>query len=446
MVKKQNFRNLLVLLFLTLVVLTTRVFAMQNSFTQAKQSLSNEQLDQFILGKSFFRTPWVQAPSVTTARDGLGPLFNANTCVSCHPKNGRGKVFDANNVVDRSRVVRLSIPSNQTQSDQSIITKQGFIAEPTYGAQVSINGVSGVPFEAKVNVKYQLINVNYPDGTSVLIQKPTTALTQLGYGVLHKDAILTSRIAPALVGLGLIEQITDQQILQNEDINDVNNDGISGKANLVWSKQTQRQEIGRYTWKASVSTLKHQVANAAINDMGLTNPLHLQETCTNFQTECLKAPKGDYFEFDLPEKRLNAISFYLSNLTLPKATQPEKAGKDLFVSTGCANCHIPSYTLKSGKTIHPYSDFLLHDMGAGLADDRQEFLALGFEWRTPPLWGIKQTSKLLGKQNNFLHDGRARNVQEAILWHEGEASQAKNLFMNLSQNKRLELLKFVNNL
>ncbi len=416
------------------------------SFLTPIKDLNNNQIDQFILGKSFFRIPWVESPTATTARDGLGPLFNSNTCVNCHSKNGRGKVYDHANVVDRSHVVRLSIPHNDTQAHKETIKKQGFIAEPTYGSQVSVNGVSGVPFEAKMEVSYTNINISYPDGSATTIQKPSLSLTNLGYGALHSQTITTSRIAPALVGLGLLEQITDKQILANEDIEDINGDGISGKANRVWSQETNREEIGRYTWKASAPTVRHQSANAAVNDMGLTNPLHSNENCTTKQVKCLKAPRGDFFEFDLTEPRLNAITFYLTHLVLPSSTKPTNKGKRLFESTGCSSCHTPSYKLSSGKIINPYSDLLLHDMGRGLADGRQEFLALGSEWRTPPLWKTYRVSKILGKQKNFLHDGRARSVEEAVLWHGGEAGKAKALFMNLNQNKRSELLKFVNNL
>ncbi|MDC9726773.1 MAG: di-heme oxidoredictase family protein [Candidatus Thioglobus sp.] len=437
-------------IFLVVCLFAGHALSINNSINQSfllpAKGLDNDQFDQFILGKSFFRIPWVESPTATTARDGLGPLFNSNTCVNCHNKNGRGKVYDHDQVVDRSHVVRLSIPANDSEKHQQLLKMQGFIAEPTYGAQVSVNGVSGVPYEAKMEVEYTDVNINYPNGAQATLQQPNLKLTNLGYGALHPQAIVAARIAPALVGLGLIEQITDEQILAHEDVDDINGDGISGKANRVWSLETNKTEIGRYTWKASAPTLRHQSANAAVSDMGLTNPLHPNETCTSKQTECLKAPKGDYFEFDLTEPRLNAITFYLSNLALPSSKKSNKKGVQLFESTGCSDCHQPSYQLSSVKSIHPYSDFLLHDMGKGLADGRQEFLASGSEWRTPPLWKTYRVSQILGKQKNFLHDGRARTVEEAILWHGGEASKAKALFMNLRQDQRAELLKFVDNL
>lgn len=435
------------LFFITMFVASGQIMAGDRlagqSFTEPNKNLSNEQFDQFILGKSFFRIPWVEAPSATTARDGLGPLFSANTCVNCHQKNGRGKVFDHGNVVDRSYVVRLSIPSNGAD-DQILLKHQGFVAEPTYGAQFSVNGVKDVPFEGKVEVSYQALDFVYPDGTLVMLQKPNIQLTQLGYGEMHPQTIVAARVAPALVGLGLIEQISDAQILSNEDVDDTNDDGISGKANRVWSKETNQLEVGRYTWKAATPSVRHQSANAAASDMGLTNPLHPEESCTQAQLKCLGAPKGDYYAFDLPDKRLNAISFYLRQLALP-STKPiqHTAGQVLFESLGCAMCHRPSYQLSSGKTISPYSDFLLHDMGSGLADGRQEYLASGSEWRTPPLWHLSKVSQILGKQQNFLHDGRARTLEEAILWHGGEAKDARAAFVKLPLGERQALLKFL---
>jgi len=450
--RKPNYKRLVVLSISTLAIsLMVRVFAdgleglstriLNQSFTQAQPGLSNEEVDEFILGKSFFRIPWVEAPSATTARDGLGPLFSANTCVNCHAKNGRGKVFDTNNIIDRSHVIRLSIPSNGTDEHRRMIAKTGFIPEPNYGTQISINGVPGVPFEAKPWVYYSTKDIHYPDGVVVTLQQPTIELKNLGYGDLHPNTIVSARIAPALVGLGLLEQITDAQILANEDINDVNHDGISGKANRVWSSQTKQMEIGRYTWKASVPTLKHQSANAAINDMGLTSSIHEKQTCTPIQTQCIDVSQND--EQELTTQRLDAISYYLTHLKLPNSNLTQHEGKRLFSEIGCAKCHVPSYVLPNGR-IHPYSDFLLHDMGSGLADSRSEFDALGNEWRTPPLWKLGRVALILKDNKNFLHDGRAHNLEQAILWHGGEAEKSKTLFMNLPISGRGKILQFLN--
>ncbi len=453
MLRKLNYKYLAVLIILILVIsLMEMVFAndfsnlstyeLSQSFTQVQPDLSNDKLDKFILGKSFFRIPWVEAPSSTTARDGLGPLFSANTCVSCHVKNGRGKVFGVNNIVDKSYVIRLSIPSNGTNEHQGMIAKLGSIPEPNYGVQISINGVPGVPFEAKSLVHYSTKNIHYSDSTIIILQQPIVELKKLGYGNLLSNTIISARIAPALVGLGLLEQITDEQILANEDINDANHDGISGKANRVWSEQTKKIEIGRYAWKASTPTVKYQSANAAINDMGLTNPIYEHQSCTSMQVECINSSK-DGEKHELTAHRLNAISYYLTHLKLPKSIISQYQGQKLFFEIGCSQCHIPSYLLPN-ITIYPYSDFLLHDMGKDLADGRSEFDALGNEWRTPPLWRLGRVSLILKDNKNFLHDGRAHNLEQAIIWHGGEAEKSKTLFMNLPVSSRGKILQFLN--
>ncbi len=453
-VKKLSYKLVFQFLTITLVVFyATRVIAVSedenlnrsvplDSFLNPLSNLNNEELDQFILGKSFFRIPWVEAPSATSARDGLGPLFNANTCLSCHKKNGRGKVFQSDNVVSRSNIFKLSIPNNKSLEHIIQIQSNGIIEEPNYGSQININAATGVEFEGKPNIDYQYIPFTYPDGNEVTLRKPFLKLTHLNYGELNPNTFISSRIASPLIGLGLIEQISDAQILENEDIDDINGDGISGKANRVWSRQTNKFEIGKYTWKASSPSIKHQVANAALNDMGLTNPIYPLENCTQRQDNCLNAPKGKG-DFDLTPERLDAMSFYLTHLKIPSSVSADKFGAKLFDSIGCSGCHKASYEINEQR-IYPYSDFLLHDMGSDLSDKREEFSAKGSEWRTAPLWFTLNTSVILGEDKNFLHDGRARTIEEAILWHGGEAKKSKELFINLSHDNRLKIINFVN--
>ena len=425
-----------------LALLTSITFLTAGNLQTPLSSLNDNELDTFVLGKSFFRTPWVEAPSATTARDGLGPLFSSNTCVGCHPENGKGAVYNKNGHIARSLVTRISIGNHQ-----NIDRKLGFSPEPTYGSQLSINGVYGVPYEGKASRGYSDKTVVLGEKRKVTLRKPIYGIRDLRYGALSKDVILSQRIPPALIGLGLLEQISDTQILANEDIEDKNRDGISGKANRVYSPETSNIEIGRYNWKANASKVKHQVAAAMSNDMGLTSPLYPKESCTSSQKECLESPKGRD-TFDVPMKRLDAVTFYLKNLKVPQSKQDQDyaQGLKVFRQIACASCHIPTFTLKSGKTIHPFSDLLLHDMGEDLADGRVEFKATGSEFRTPPLWGISIYTKSLKKRVNFLHDGRASTLEEAILWHSGEATQAKNNFMNLSPQKRKVLIDFLERL
>lgn len=402
--------------------------------------LSETQMDIFMLGKSFFHIPWVEAPSATTARDGLGPLFSANTCTSCHPHNGAGSVYTKEGDISRSFVTRFALKG---QKDARL----GFVPDPIYGAQLSINGVKDVPYEGKPTLKYQEITEYYWDGTKVFLYKPIIGVEDLKYGALSEHTGIANRIAPALVGMGLIDQIRDEDILAYEDRDDANKDGISGKANWVFDPQSHTQKLGKFNWKASATSVMHQSASALSNDMSITNPLFPNETCTQSQKECLDAPKGRD-EFDAPMERVAAIASYLSQLKIPKSipSQTFAKGEKVFEELGCAKCHVASFNLKDGSKIAPYSDFLVHDMGEGLADDgRSEFDAQPSEWRTQPLWSLGKRIKIL-EQRNFLHDGRARSVEEAILWHDGEAKVAKERFKSLTKEQRAQLLEFIEEL
>ncbi|MAD42704.1 MAG: thiol oxidoreductase [Arcobacter sp.] len=409
------------------------------------KNLNDEQYDKFILGRSFFVIPWVEAPSATTARDGLGPLFNANTCVSCHPANGRGTLYNKNMQFSRSLIAKLSIPNDNSKEHKEILKTSPLIIEPTYGGQVAINGIHGVNYEAKPDIKYKEIKVKFPDGEVDTLLKPIYALKDLQYGKLHKDTIMTFRLAPSLNGLGYLEDISNEDILKNTDEFDTDNDGISGRSNYVYSPITKKMELGRYSWKASTTSLKHQSADAAINDMGLTTSLFPKDNCTKNQKACNEAPKPRDL-IDLTDQRLDAISFYIKNRKTysAKKTKAYKEGLEIFKSISCAKCHIDNFTTKSGVKISPFTDMLLHDMGEGLADGRSEFKANGNEWRTAPLWGLSLHEKINKKSPRLLHDGRARTFQEAILWHGGEASNSKKKYMNLDKQAREKLIKFLN--
>ena len=361
--------------------------------------LNNEQTDIFMLGRSFFNIPWVKAPSVTTARDGLGPLFNANSCISCHPKNGRGELFTKDNLTSRALIARLSIKSDDSFQHKDILKKKGFIPEPVYGE-------------------------------------------------LKENSVISYRLAQSLNGMALIDLIDEKEILKNQDIDDKNGDGISGKANFVYSPILKKYELGRYTHKASVAKLKEQVAFAASNDIGLTTTIEPNKKCTSFQKECLEASKAKEI-IDLPDERLEAITYYLRNLKTYSANKNRneyKEGFAIFEAISCSKCHISSFTTKLGFEISPFSDFLLHDMGEDLADGRVEFEANEKEWRTAPLWGISLHEKITKNRPRLLHDGRARSFEEAILWHGGEAKQSRESYMNLDKNQREKLIKFLEEL
>ncbi len=406
------------------------------ALSHAMNHLNDNQLDQFVLGRSFFTVPWVEAPAATTARDGLGPLFNANNCVSCHKNNGGGESSTRQQgSVSRSIVFTLS--QSNTEKDQP--SPKG---DPIYGSQLAINGIHGVPFEGKASVHLTTTIFTYPDHSSVTLTKPNFTLSHLNYGALAPNTTINARRALSLTGLGLIEQIPSSQILNHQDINDDNGDGISGKANRIWSEQAQQFKLGRFGWKASSALLIDQTAKAFINDIGITSPLFSEETCSLTQSACNSAHKTH--SDDLPMLRLKAVTLYISRLKVPKAPKMS-LGKKLFIESGCEQCHQNNYRTDSGIVVNPYSDFLLHDMGKELADQSNVFLATGNEWRTPPLWGIGLAKKLNHKAG-YLHDGRANTIEQAILWHGGEALPSQQAFVHLHKKNRSSLLKFLSTL
>ncbi|WP_397380023.1 di-heme oxidoredictase family protein [Pseudomonas sp.] len=425
----------------------------QNAFSLPSANLPPSRRLDFSVGNSFFRNPWVTAPATTTARDGLGPLFNTNGCQNCHIKDGRGHPPAADALSSVSMLVRLSIPAGPEHA--AIIERLGVLAEPTYGGQLQDMANPGVAPEGKVRVSYSSERVTFADGLEVELRKPTLEITQLGYGALHPETQFSVRIAPPMIGLGLLEAIPEAAILANADPDDLNGDGISGRANQVWDHAQQRTTLGRFGWKAGQPTLNQQNTDAFANDMGLTSTLIAHDNCTTVQTDCLQAPHGG--EPEVSDNILATVLFYTRNLAVPARRDvdaPEViAGKNLFHQAGCQSCHTPQFTTAAdaaeaelaNQVIRPYSDLLLHDMGEGLADNRPEFLATGREWRTAPLWGIGLTETVNG-HTQFLHDGRARNLLEAILWHGGEAEAAKQTVLTFNADERSALLAFLNSL
>jgi len=403
--------------------------------------LTNDQEDLFILGRSFFHIPWVEAPSATTARDGLGPLFSANTCVSCHPNNSAGRLYTKEKALERSLVIRLA-----SSYQKDLRYNEGFRIEPTYGGQLSVNGTSDVAYEGNIVVEWTKHKGHFADGEDYTLHSAKYKLTNLQYGALQEGANVAPRLALPLVGLGLLEEVSEEEILKYEDINDRDGDGISGKANRVFSPEHNKTMLGRFAYKATAVDIKHQSANAAHNDMGLSNPLYPSENCTSKQKECNEALKGRH-EFDLPQERLDAIALYLRSMKAPAPRENEafKEGREIFKSLGCAKCHRESFKTQNAKIIYPYSDLLLHDMGSELADGHSDFLASANEFRTTPLWGLGLREKLTGSLN-LLHDGRAHSIEEAILWHGGEASSTKNAYRHLEKTQREMLLAFLEGL
>jgi CxxC motif-containing protein (DUF1111 family) len=259
-------------------------------------------------------------------------------------------------------------------------------------------------------------------------------------------------MAPPIFGLGLLELISESMIKAMADPSDADGDGISGKPNYVYNSITQKTEVGRFGLKAGVSTIELQVAAAYNQDMGITNRIFPKESSFG-------QPQADTHDYgvELPDSLLHAVAFYIKTLAVPArrdvANESVKRGEQLFTSLQCASCHRPTlqtevdvrYPQLSNQRIHPFTDLLLHDMGEGLADNRPDFSADGREWRTAPLWGIGLFEKTNGTPY-YLHDGRARTMEEAIVWHDGEAAAAKKKFLQLSKSDRDDLIRFLKSL
>lgn len=434
-----------------------------NSFALPSANMPVSKRMEFHTGNSFFREPWAPAPGSNPSRDGLGPLFNAETCEGCHIRDGRGHAPQDGSLNEISMLVRLSIPAT-TDAHRALLLKAGVIPEPVYGGQLQDRGVDGVPPEGKIKVKYRYSERRFADGSTIDLRAPEFSIEELGYGPMHKDVMKSFRITPSMIGIGLLEAIPETDLLAKEDPEDRNNDGISGRANRVWDVQKGKTSIGRFGWKAGVPTLRQQSAGAFNGDMGLTTSLFPNKVCTKAQTECLEKIAGD--QPDASDKILDKVVFYSRNLGVPmrEDARDEQVlkGKKLFYEANCQACHTPSFKTASiitqsetamtvieqeqaNQLIWPYSDFLLHDMGEELSDNRPEFLASGKEWRTPPLWGIGH-SQAVNKRAGFLHDGRARTLMEAIVWHGGEAAESRDQVLRMNAAQRRDLLRFIKSL
>jgi CxxC motif-containing protein (DUF1111 family) len=415
-----------------------------NAFGHAAPNIPDEKQMQFVTGNAFFKRNWVIAPSSTVELDGLGALFNAKSCSSCHFLDGKGEP-DFEKGQSSALLFRLSVP------DEGNKTKP----EPTYGNQFNHLSILGVKEEGQVKIEYEEIEGTYADGQKYSLRKPNYTFTDLNYGAMQQDVMISPRVAPHIIGLGLLEAIDETHILASSDPEDKNNDGISGRPNYVKNVMTDSLELGRFGWKANEPNVKQQVAAAFQGDMGLSSSLFPNQNHTEKQKDAAAALNGG--EPEISDDILDRVTIYSQVLAVPKRreakTEKVVKGQQIFTQLGCNQCHKPSFTTTEHKeiasfnqqTIFPYTDLLLHDMGPALADNRADGQASGSEWRTPPLWGIGLVKTVNG-HTTLLHDGRARNVEEAILWHGGEAEKAKSKFKSLSQSERKKLISFVNSL
>ncbi len=420
----------------------------RNAFSFPAANLADDERTRFAIGNSFFRRNWVEAPSSTRARDGIGPHFIARSCGGCHVQDGRGAPPEfRRGPVEQpvALLLRLSLPDGSP--------------EPTYGDQFDNAAIQGVKPEGRVTLRWRDVPGRFADGTRYTLRAPLYGFTDLAYGPMKPDVLVSPRIAPQLIGVGLLEAIPEAEILANAAAQAAVPGAVKGQANRVRDAFGEREMLGRFGWKANVATIAHQTAAAFVGDIGITSSRFPNESCTARQKDCLAAPRGGTPEID--DKTLADVVFYQATLAPPARRDASNAqvlsGQRLFEQAQCAACHRPSYVTGegpfpaltsralAGQRIWPYTDLLLHDMGEALADHRPDGQANGRQWKTPPLWGVGLIRDVNGHQR-LLHDGRARGVLEAILWHGGQAEASKQQVLQMSAGEREALLRFVNSL
>jgi CxxC motif-containing protein (DUF1111 family) len=410
------------------------------AFSHAFLHLSGDKDALHEIGDAAFEAPFVTAPAAI--HPGLGPVYNNVSCVNCHIADGRGRPPEPNGPL-QSMLMRISVAGTDAHGGPNPV--------PGFGGQLQQRALIGYQPEADVQISYSLSTGYYADGTTYELRTPVYVLAN-PYQPLPSGVMISPRMAPPVFGLGLLEAIPDAQILENEDAADADGDGISGRPNYVWNVNDQQMTLGRFGWKCGAPNLLQQTAAAYNEDMGVTNYMYSQESCYGQSQH-----DGMEDEPDVPDSLMYAAAFYIRTLAVPARRNLDDPqvirGKQLFSAATCSSCHIPmartgtnvAFPEVSNQVIFPYSDLLLHDMGPGLSDNRPDYEATGQEWRTPPLWGLGLTQTVNG-HHFFLHDGRARTLEEAILWHGGEATGAKNSFVAMSVSDRAALVAFLQSL
>ncbi|GIX42482.1 MAG: thiol oxidoreductase [Leptospiraceae bacterium] len=420
-----------------------------NAFDHGASNLSRDRFLRFESGNSFFNTTWTNPGS--SARDGLGPFFINDSCRGCHIRDGVGSAPKLNEKIN-AMTIQISLSNG-------IDSNGGPLPVPEYGLQLNNRDIynNQKPEANPMVIGYDTKIITFPDGYQVILKKPIFNLN-FNYGE-PADYVYSPRIAPKIIGLGLLAAIKEEDILSRADENDLNNDGISGKPNYVWNKKTMQIELGRFGWKANQPTIDQQNQGAFNGEIGITTPLFPDENCTltsHPSIDCNNPPSGNSSP-EVNQSIVELVEFYTHLIAVPVRRNYKDSdvllGKEIFFQIGCESCHRQKYITGnlqgfpevSNQKIYPYTDLLLHDMGDDLKDDRKQFQANGKEWRTPPLWGLGLVQRV-NSNAGFLHDGRAQTIEEAILWHGGEAEQSKQKYVQLSRSEREALIKFLNSL
>ncbi len=421
------------------------------AFRSINTNARNEFVAPFLFGQRLFDVVWEPTPGLQPTLEGLGPLFNRTACRECHEGNGRGQPPEYVGAETKSILVRISVEGADVHNGPKHV--------PNYGDQIQDRAVDGVAPEAKVVINYEEIPGKFADGTPYSLRKPTVSLENLAYGELPPDTMMSARVSAPIIGLGLLQAVPVETLRALADPDDENGDGISGRVNMVWDAEAKKMAPGRFGWKANVPTVRHQSAGAALGDMGLTSPVFTENLCEAVQKDCQAAARKAAamgVQPEIIENLFDSLALYIQLLAVPKqrnATDPAvQRGETWFRSIGCSGCHMPTLITGEGvmdalaeQQIHPFTDLLLHDMGEGLSDYRPDFEASGYEWRTQPLWGIGHTHDV-SHFNLYLHDGRARSLSEAVLWHGGEAEGPREAFRNLPAEQRNDMLAFLGSL
>jgi CxxC motif-containing protein (DUF1111 family) len=413
--------------------------ATSKAFGNAFENMSAYDEHVHEVGDMIFSQSFVTAPN--PIHSGLGPIFNNTSCASCHHNDGIGLPTAGD--AQSSLLIRISLPGSDANG--------GPVAVPGYGLQVQDKAAYGIQPEAKVNISYTYQTYSFDDGETYELRTPTYTLSNL-YTPIAGSYLLSPRLAPPMIGLGLLEAVPESEIVADADPGDSNGDGIAGKANYVYDVTTKSMQLGRFGWKANTASIITQVATAFNQDMGLTSSIiPVESSYGQTQYDNLKDDP------ELPDTTLNAVKFYAQTLSVPARRNTTdaivKRGEKLFILAKCANCHKQTLTTGvnvafpavSNQVIHPYTDMLVHNMGAGLADNRPDFKAGGQDWRTAPLWGLG-LYQTVNNPGYYLHDGRARTLTEAIMWHGGEAAASQSYFSKLPKADRDAVLKFLNSL
>ncbi|WP_448208345.1 di-heme oxidoreductase family protein [Azospirillum sp. sgz302134] len=440
------------------------------AFDQPLPPVDEDQRVQFTIGRMLFNHVWTPGgPSAEAGTGvgraqaggralvqngfggeggfhGLGPTYNRLSCAACHVKNGRGEPPQGPEDPLRAMLVRLSVPGTDDHG--------GPKPHPAYGDQLNDNAIPGVPAEGRAFFAWRDRSEHLEDGTPVTLRAPELRFANLAFGPLGDDVMTSPRVGPPVFGLGLLEAVPEADILALAAAQAAEG-VVAGQPNRVWDRRAGAPALGRFGLKANQPTVRQQIAGAFVGDLGITTSLYPAPNCPEAQAACaaaVVAQEGPQPE--LSDALFETIHLYTLALQPPERRNADdpavRRGEALFTDAGCARCHVPALATAEhpilpglgGRTIHPYTDLLLHDLGEGLADGRPDYQATGRQWRTAPLWGLGLVP-LIADAPSYLHDGRARTPLEAVLWHGGEAASSAAAVRALSTTDREALLAFL---